>query len=109
MLSLFKKILAPGESRTAGAAAAPREAARANSGDPVKFVEFVVCCLVDDVDAVQVSTAEKNGQMNILISCAKPDRGKVIGKNGKTISAIRTLAAGAGGRSRRRIGVELVE
>jgi len=106
MLSLLKKILAPNETSVD---AAPREIARKNGGDPAKFVEFVVCSLVDDPDAVQINIAEKGGQLNILISCAKPDRGKVIGKNGKTISAIRTLAAGAGGRGRRRIGVELVE
>ena len=71
------------------------------------FVEFVAKSLVDYPDDVKVcSETTADGKM-IKIICLAEDRGKIIGKKGKTIMALRALVAGAAGRTRERISVEV--
>lgn len=71
------------------------------------FVEFVAKALVDYPDEVKVvSESSRDGKV-IKILCRAGDRGKVIGKKGKTIMALRSLVAGAAGRSQNRISVEV--
>ncbi len=73
------------------------------------FVAFVSSSLVDNPEAVQVSTLEKDRLSVIQIRCEKRDIGKIVGKNGKTIAAIRTLVSGAGGRIGLRMTVEVLD
>ena len=73
------------------------------------FVDYVVRALVDYPDEVNVSSrAVENGTV-IRIDCRKEDIGKVVGKRGKTIMAIRSLVSGAGGRLQQRISVEVAD
>ena len=73
------------------------------------FVDYVVRALVDYPDEVNVSSrADENGTV-IRIDCRKEDIGKVVGKRGKTIMAIRSLVSGAGGRLQKRISVEVAD
>ena len=73
------------------------------------FVDYVVRALVDYPDEVNVSSrATENGTV-IRIDCRKEDIGKVVGKRGKTIMAIRSLVSGAGGRLQQRISVEVAD
>jgi predicted RNA-binding protein YlqC (UPF0109 family) len=77
-------------------------------GDGIEgFVLYVVRSLVDNADAVRVTTAETDRATVITVSCEKRDIGKIIGKSGKTIAAIRALANGAGGRLGKRVNVEV--
>ena len=74
------------------------------------FVGYVVRQLVDDPDAVGVKTeTAENGCKVIRISCRKEDAGKIIGKKGKTIIALRSLVGSAAGRLQERISVEVVD
>ena len=73
------------------------------------FVSFVSRSLVDNPKAVQVSTLEKDRLSVIQIRCEKRDIGKIVGKSGKTIAAIRTLISGAGGRIGLRMTVEVLD
>ena len=73
------------------------------------FVSFVSRSLVDNPEAVQVSTLEKDRLSVIQIRCEKRDIGKIVGKSGKTIAAIRTLVSGAGGRIGLRMTVEVLD
>ena len=75
--------------------------------DLESFVEFVAKALVDYPDEVKVSTRESEEGKTIRIFCRAGDRGKIIGKKGKTIMALRSLVAGAAGRSRSRVSVEV--
>jgi predicted RNA-binding protein YlqC (UPF0109 family) len=74
------------------------------------FVDYVVRILVDKPDAIGTKIKKgENEQIIIMVSCDKSDMGKVIGKNGKTIMAIRSLASNAGTRAGIRLSVELAE
>ena len=73
------------------------------------FVAYVSRSLVDNPDAVQVSTLEKDRLSVIQIRCEKRDIGKIVGKSGKTIAAIRLLVSGAGGRIGLRMTVEVLD
>ena len=73
------------------------------------FVAFVSRSLVDNPEAVQVSTLEKDRLSVIQIRCEKRDIGKIVGKSGKTIAAIRLLVSGAGGRIGLRMTVEVLD
>ncbi len=79
-------------------------------GDIEHFVDYVVRVLVDKPDAIRTQIETQEDGFNVVrIHCDKEDMGKVIGKNGKTIMAIRTLASNAGMRSGMRLTVELAE
>ena len=73
------------------------------------FVAFVSRSLVDNPEAVQVSMLEKDRLSVIQIRCEKRDIGKIVGKSGKTIAAIRLLVSGAGGRIGLRMTVEVLD
>ena len=73
------------------------------------FVGYVARNLVDSPEAVSVSTVEKERISVIQIRCEKKDIGKIIGKNGKTIAAIRLLVSGAGGRMGLRLTVDVLD
>ena len=77
--------------------------------DLPSFVKYVASSLVDNPSAVAVDTVDKNGNLVINIKCKKEDIGKLIGKNGKTIEAMRALVNGAGGRIGKHVRVEIVE
>ncbi len=74
-----------------------------------EFVRFVVTSLVDEPEQVRLELAEKGELTIIQIHCFKRDIGKIIGKSGKTISAIRTLVTGTSARVGRRVSVDVMD
>ena len=71
---------------------------------------MIVKALVDDGDNVDVREVEqKNGTTLIEVRVAPNDVGKIIGKQGKTIRALRSLAKIGGGKKNRRYLLEIVE
>jgi predicted RNA-binding protein YlqC (UPF0109 family) len=79
----------------------------ASTTDLEDFVRFVTKALVDNPDDVMLQTVDKGRNTTINITCAKSDMGKIIARSGKTISAIRALAAGAAGKAGRKVSVEV--
>ena len=73
------------------------------------FIRFVVCALVDQPEQVTISKVQKADLTVLQIHCFKKDVGKIIGKSGKTISALRTLVKGAAGRSGLRVTVDVMD
>lgn len=74
------------------------------------FVDYVIRILVDKPDSIRTAIEKTEDGLNIIrIHCEQEDIGKVIGKNGKTIMAIRTLASNAGVRAGMKLTVELAE
>ena len=72
-------------------------------------IEMVVKALVDDPAAVDVREVEREGTTRIEIRVAQPDMGKVIGKQGRTVRALRSLAYAAGVKQHRRFVLDVVE
>jgi len=89
----------------------PRTAAPTSDGlkDLEHFVDYVVRALVDHPDMIAVFSEPDNGRTIIRVKCDEEDVGKIIGRNGKTISAIRSLVSGAGKRIDENLTVELAE
>lgn len=70
---------------------------------------MVVKALVDDADAVDVREVDRNGTTRIEVRVAQPDMGKVIGKQGRTVRALRSLIYAAGQKQHRRYVLDVVE
>ena len=73
------------------------------------FVEFVVKGLVDQPDAVEVTPIEKNGLTVYELRVAPDDAGKIIGRRGTTIQAIRSLVQVGAQKRGIRCTLDLVE
>ncbi len=73
------------------------------------FVDYVVKSLVDYPAEVKLTTVETSEGATIQIRCNKEDIGKIVGKRGKTIMAIRSLVSGAAGRQRKRVSVDVMD
>ena len=73
------------------------------------MVERIARALVDQPDDVAVTQAEGEKTTVLELRVAQPDLGKVIGKQGRTARAIRTILASAGTKLRKRIVFEIIE
>ncbi len=73
------------------------------------FLEFVLKNLVDDPASVSVVRSQSNGRSLFEIRVGPGDMGKVVGKQGQTIDAIRSLAAAAASKYGERVEIELLE
>ena len=73
----------------------------------VELVTYIVEQLVDDKDAINITSAEADGVETITIRVAENDIGKVIGKQGKIAMAIRTLAKAVGVKVGKRYNIEI--
>ncbi len=73
------------------------------------FVEYIVKNLVGHPDDVNVQCFEGERGMIVEVRVHKEDVGKVVGKRGSTINAIRTISMMVCARLGRKVRVELVE
>jgi predicted RNA-binding protein YlqC (UPF0109 family) len=69
-------------------------------------VEVVARALADRPEQVRVVEAEHRGQTLVELFMAPGDLGRVIGRQGRTAQAVRTLAAAAGEAEGRKVTVE---
>ena len=74
-----------------------------------ELVEQIARAIVDYPDQVSVTMVEGDQTTVIELSVAKTDIGKVIGKRGVNVSAIRTLLNAAGGKTKKRFVLEILE
>ena len=73
-------------------------------------IEMIVRALVDDRETVDIREVEqRNGVILIEVRVSPNDVGKIIGKQGKTIRALRSLARIAGAKKNKRYLLEIVE
>ncbi|MEC4176699.1 KH domain-containing protein [Adlercreutzia sp. R7] len=78
--------------------------------DLAGLVDSIVRPLVDEPDALEVTAVEaEDGAVVVEIRVAADDAGKVIGRQGRVIKAIRTLARAAASRSGKLVDVELID
>lgn len=75
---------------------------------PVDLVTFILQNLVAEPDKLAVAVSGDARNVRIEISCAEDDVGRIIGRGGRLINSIRTLARAAAD-GRQRVEVQLVE
>lgn len=74
-----------------------------------EFVEYIVKNLVDHPDQVIINEIGGTHTLIIELKVEKSDIGKIIGKKGKTINAIRTLLMSVASRNGIRVNLEIIE
>ena len=74
-----------------------------------EIVKYIVDKLVENHEAVEVSSVEKNDEVTIMVKVAKEDMGKVIGRNGKVASSIRAIIKTASNGTNKRYFVKFDE
>lgn len=74
-----------------------------------ELVTFIATSLVDDREAVQVTEVEREDTTVLELRVAKDDLGKVIGKQGRTARAIRSLLAASAAKLNRKVRLEILD
>jgi uncharacterized protein len=74
-----------------------------------ELVGFIATSLVDDREAVQVTEVTRDDTTVLELRVARDDLGKVIGKQGRTARAIRSLLAAAAVRQNRKVRLEILD
>jgi predicted RNA-binding protein YlqC (UPF0109 family) len=72
-------------------------------------VEMIVKALVDDAEAVEVREVERRDALLIEVRVSESDMGKLIGRQGRTVRALRSLLYAASVKQNRRYILEIVE
>ncbi|GMR04711.1 MAG: KH domain-containing protein [Thermodesulfobacteriota bacterium] len=74
-----------------------------------ELIEYIAKALVDNPDQVRVMEVEGEKTSVIELSVAKEDLGKVIGKQGRTAKALRTILTAASTKLHKRSVLEIIE
>jgi uncharacterized protein len=80
-----------------------------NEPNPRTMIEKVAKALVEAPDAVSVSQVEQGPETVLELTVAESDMGRVIGKQGRTVRAMRNLASAAGVKANKRFVLEILE
>lgn len=74
-----------------------------------KALEYIITQIVEDPEKVKIDEQEDQGMINFMISVAPSDMGKVIGKNGKVIRAVRNVIKISAIKQNKKINIALIE
>lgn len=74
-----------------------------------ELIDYIVKSLVDHPEEVSISEIEGNQTSVLELKVAKEDLGKVIGKQGRTARAMRTILSAASARAKKRTVLEILE
>jgi predicted RNA-binding protein YlqC (UPF0109 family) len=73
------------------------------------LISYIAQALVDFPDKVEISVVEGRHTTVLELRVAKKDMGKIIGRQGRTAQAIRTILSAASGKTRKRHVLEIIE
>ncbi|MFH1860388.1 MAG: KH domain-containing protein [bacterium] len=73
------------------------------------LAEYLIKSLVDKPEAVKVSEVVSERSVIVEVNVAEDDIGRVIGKQGKTIGAIRIVLNAAAAKMKKRVVLELID
>ena len=73
------------------------------------LIDFIAQALVDHPEQVKVTEVEGNQTTVLELKVAKEDIGKVIGKQGRTARAMRTILSAASAKVKKRSVLEIIE
>ena len=74
-----------------------------------ELVAYIARALVDHPDQVRVERTERDGAVVLQLHVAHEDLGKVIGRQGRVVRALRTLVRAGGSKRSERTLLEIVE
>lgn len=74
-----------------------------------KALEYIITSIVDEPEKVEIDKQEDQGIINFTITVAPIDMGKIIGKNGKIIRAIRNVIKISAIKQNKKINIALSE
>ena len=72
------------------------------------FVETILRAVVDSPDQLEIEEEEEMGQRTFFVRVSPEDVGKVIGKSGRVVSAIRCVVSAIASKSREKAYVKIV-
>ncbi|MBU0987043.1 MAG: KH domain-containing protein [Proteobacteria bacterium] len=73
------------------------------------LIKRIAQALVDHPEQVEISEVKGEHVSVLELKVAKEDIGKVIGKKGRNVQAIRTILSAASGKEKKRIVLEIIE
>lgn len=76
--------------------------------DTEGIVRYLIESLVDSPEAVEITVVESDESITFQVALDADDVGKVIGRGGRIIKAIRTLARAAGSTEGRQVEVDVI-
>ncbi len=74
-----------------------------------ELVKYIVKNLVDNEDEVKIESIRENDEINIVVTVAPDDVGKVIGKNGRIAQSIRAIVKSVSAKEKIRYNVKIVK
>ncbi|MCF8051832.1 MAG: KH domain-containing protein [Desulfobacterales bacterium] len=74
-----------------------------------ELIKYIAQALVDNPDQVSVEEVQGNQTSVLELKVAKEDLGKVIGKQGRTARAMRTILSAASAKIKKRTVLEIIE
>ena len=74
-----------------------------------ELVAYIAKSLVDHPEEVKTAQTEEDDNITVELTVAKDDLGKVIGKQGRTAKAIRSILAAAAGKENKRSRLDILE
>jgi predicted RNA-binding protein YlqC (UPF0109 family) len=74
-----------------------------------ELIHYIAQSLVDDPDSVDVAEVEGNQTTVLELKVAKDDLGKIIGKQGRTAQAMRTILGAVSSKEKKRTVLEIIE
>jgi uncharacterized protein len=79
------------------------------NGDVRGLIEQIAKSLVDKPDEVYVDEVPEDGEIVLELEVAEDETGKIIGRHGRTVKAMRALVNAAGFRQHKRYALEILE
>lgn len=73
------------------------------------LIERIAQALVDNTEQVKVTVVESDQVSIFELKVAKEDMGKIIGKQGQTANAMRTIISAVSGKRKKRMVLEIIE
>ena len=74
-----------------------------------ELIHYIATALVDHPEQIQIKETEQDDSIIIELTVAKEDLGKVIGKQGRTARAMRSLLSAAASKVNKRSRLEIME
>ena len=74
-----------------------------------ELLEYLARGLVEDPDEVEVNEVQEDGSVVLELSVGDDDYGNIIGRGGRTASALRTVVKSGGSKRGQRVFLDIVD